>query len=351
MELLEDYYELLQVHHRAEAAVIEAAYKKLAHKYHPDINKSPDASEFMKKINFARGILCNPVEREDYDILWAMNVDRHQAKDNPSGHRQPDPELAVMPRYIRFRDMGYGDIKTTYFDIKNTGGPYTHYSIARDNLPPWLEITGIQTLSNNILPVRVHVKAIGQFKGTQYDCHIPVKLENSRTGYCEEIDVRVEMLMKAPVLQFDRKTIDFNVVPDTIPLPHIITLRNSGMRCIEGNLNSRQSWIKISPREVNFAEKQVVQVQIDAARLYTDVYGYIDVMTNCGNETLTVHVQVNREASMAKKKKGKQAKTHPGKLHECPECKKYAVRLDPFAHKYECLQCRSYWPASELAHS
>jgi curved DNA-binding protein CbpA len=350
MELFEDYYELLQVHHRAENAVIEAAYKKLAHKYHPDLNKSLHAAEYMKKINMAHDILCNAAERRKYDVLWARNTAGTDAKNDPPKHKDPDPELVVLPKYIRFKDLGYGDIKTTYFDIKNMGGPYTHYSIARESLPPWLEITGIQTLSNNILPVRVHIKAIGQFKGTKYEYFIPIKLENHKTGYDEEIKVRVEMIMKAPVLQFDRKTLDFTVVPNTIPQPHIVTLRNTGMCAIEGNLSSRQHWIKISPRTVNFTDKQVVQVQIDAAKLYTDVYGYIDVKTNCGEEVLTVHVRISRETAASKKKKPKQEKAHTV-LHECPECKENAVRLDPYEHRYECLQCRSYWPASELAYS
>jgi hypothetical protein len=346
MELFEDYYELLQVHHRAELSVIEAAYKKLAHKYHPDHNKSPHASDFMKKINVAHDILCNPAERKDYDVIWARNADNRHAKDEPATNNEPNPALVVLPKYIRFKDLGYGDIKTTYFDVKNTGGPYTHYSIARESLPPWLEITGIQTLTNNVLPVRVHIKAIGQFKGTQYDYYIPVRLENSRTGYRDEIKVRVEMVMKEPILQFDRKSMDFHIIPNTIPQPHIVTLHNTGMRRIEGNLSSRQSWIKISPRAINFAEKQDIQVQIDAAKLYTDVYGYIDVKTNCGDEVLTVRVQIDHETSGTKKKKGK---SHNGALHECPECKEKAVRLDPHEHKYECLQCRSYWPASGLA--
>lgn len=351
MELFEDYYEILQVHHRAETAVIEAAYKKLAHKYHPDHNTDPHAAEFMKKINVAHDILCNLADRKDYDELWSRRKVDGQAQDSRSTKNYPDPSLVVLPKHIRFKDLGYGDIKTTYFDIKNTGGPYTHYSIARESLPTWLEITGIQTLSNTVLPVRVHIKAIGQFKGTQYDYHIPIKLENSKTGYCEEIKVRVEMHMKSPVLQFDRGSMDFNVIPNTIPQPHVITLRNTGMCSIEGNLSSRQKWIKISPRSINFSEKQDIQVQIDAAKLYNDVYGYIDVKTNCGDEVLAVRVHINRESPSGKKKKGKTDKQSAGDFHECPECKEKAVRLDPYEHRYECLHCRSFWPAPGIVYS
>lgn len=346
MEVFEDYYELLQVHHRAEKAVIEAAYRRLAHQYHPDHNGDPHASAHMKKLNIARDILCNPDARKEYDVIWFRHTQSQHTETGSAQKKMPDPELVVLPKYIRFRDLGYGEVKTTYFDIKNTGGPYTNYSIAYNSLPSWLEITDIQTLSNNVLPVRVYIKAIGQYRGNLFEYYIPVRLENSKTGYCEEVKVRVEMLMKAPVLQFYRKNLEFNVVPDSLPQPHIITLRNTGMRNIEGNLIPRQKWIKVSPRSFSFMEKQDVQIQIDAAKLYNDLIGYIDVKTNCGNEVLIVHVHVNRATSNVN---GKKKNSVIVQLHECPECKHRSVRLDPYMQRYECLQCRSYWMASELA--
>jgi DnaJ-class molecular chaperone len=49
----EDYYRILQVDFLAESGIIESAYKNLAKKYHPDINKAPVSVEIMKKINIA----------------------------------------------------------------------------------------------------------------------------------------------------------------------------------------------------------------------------------------------------------------------------------------------------------
>ena len=62
-----DLYETLQVSPTAEPEVIEAAYRRLALKYHPDKNPSPDADERMKQLNRAYEILQDPARRAKYD--------------------------------------------------------------------------------------------------------------------------------------------------------------------------------------------------------------------------------------------------------------------------------------------
>lgn len=62
-----DYYKILQVSTEAEHDVIEAAYKRLSAKYHPDVNRSPDAEERMKLINEAYSVLRDRNSRADYD--------------------------------------------------------------------------------------------------------------------------------------------------------------------------------------------------------------------------------------------------------------------------------------------
>ncbi len=60
-------YETLGVSPGATADEIKKAYRKLARKYHPDINKSPEAEEKFKEINAAYEILSDPQKRKQYD--------------------------------------------------------------------------------------------------------------------------------------------------------------------------------------------------------------------------------------------------------------------------------------------
>lgn len=80
-----DLYEVLQVQPSAEPEVIEAAYRRLTLKYHPDHNKAPDAAATMRELNAAREVLGDPDRRARYDRERAL-----QARDLAREDRDPD---------------------------------------------------------------------------------------------------------------------------------------------------------------------------------------------------------------------------------------------------------------------
>ncbi len=69
-----DYYAALGVERDASADEIKKSYRKLAHKYHPDISKDPDGEAKFKEIQEAYATLKNQEKRDAYDQLGRRPV-------------------------------------------------------------------------------------------------------------------------------------------------------------------------------------------------------------------------------------------------------------------------------------
>jgi molecular chaperone DnaJ len=68
----QDYYKTLGVDRKASEAEIKSAYRKLARKFHPDVNpNNKDAEAKFKQINEAYQVISDPEKRKKYDELGA----------------------------------------------------------------------------------------------------------------------------------------------------------------------------------------------------------------------------------------------------------------------------------------
>jgi curved DNA-binding protein CbpA len=91
-----DPYKVLQVDSEADPEVIQAAYRRLAQKYHPDLARDPDAARRMVAINDAWAILRDPESRAALDRLRAL------------GARKPGTAADVTRDTEGFRGSGTG---------------------------------------------------------------------------------------------------------------------------------------------------------------------------------------------------------------------------------------------------
>src|SRR5690606_28127328 len=69
-----DYYEILGVSRNATAEEIRRAYRRLARKYHPDVNREEGAEERFKEINEAYEVLGDEERRAAYDRFGHAGV-------------------------------------------------------------------------------------------------------------------------------------------------------------------------------------------------------------------------------------------------------------------------------------
>ncbi len=67
MTTKKDYYEILGISKTADDKEIKSAFRNLAKKYHPDVNKEKDAESKFKEIQEAYAVLSDPSNRKKYD--------------------------------------------------------------------------------------------------------------------------------------------------------------------------------------------------------------------------------------------------------------------------------------------
>lgn len=99
-----DYYEVLGLSKGASEQEIKQAHRKLAKKYHPDINKEPGAEEKFKEIQEAYEVLSDPQKKQAYDQFG------HAAFDQNGGGQGGFGGFSQG-----FQDVDLGDIFGSFF--------------------------------------------------------------------------------------------------------------------------------------------------------------------------------------------------------------------------------------------
>lgn len=113
MEIFEDHYRILQVHHEASHEVIDAAYKRLCKIYHPDLNKDAHSNDRMSVINNSYEIVGNKELRKLFHDEWIKAQKMHGI----SSTTIPGQDDAFMVLNEYFQNLMVGNWKDAYLKL------------------------------------------------------------------------------------------------------------------------------------------------------------------------------------------------------------------------------------------
>ena len=231
-----DYYEILGVARDASASAIKSAYRKLARKYHPDVNKSSDAQEKFKDINEAYEVLGDENKRKRYDQLgssWSQGADFNVP---------PGFENFNFSNFGGGATGGFSDFFSAIFgDIMNqqTGSSRGRSSRAQNTRQESKQEENLDIIQNIVLSIEDVISApkktvtITSFQTCSY-CH------GSKQGFCSNCSgTGVEKITK---------NISFQV-PKFVKDGQKIRLKNEGKKDAYGRVGDVYLVVKIQDSE------------------------------------------------------------------------------------------------------
>lgn len=171
-----DYYKILGVDEKVDAADLKKAYRKLARKYHPDVSDEADCEARFKEVNEAYEVLKDPEKRAEYDYLKSAGAV------NQEGQFRPPPDWESAAHFSRggFTNTGGGGF-SEFFDTifgHAAAGQGHHGDSFR-----------------------------GQFRARGEDLHVkvPLFLEEVHAGCEKTIEYQMPVINKQGYLSYERK--------------------------------------------------------------------------------------------------------------------------------------------------
>jgi len=145
-----DYYKILGVPPEADDKEIKAAYRKLARKYHPDVNADADAESKFKEVAEAYKVLKDAEKRAEYDQL-------RQFRDARGGFQPPPGWRSAGAASGSGQEADFSDFFESLFGggFSRRGGPRPGRDLEMD-LPLFLE----DTVADTRKPISVHGRTL-----------------------------------------------------------------------------------------------------------------------------------------------------------------------------------------------
>jgi len=150
-----DYYGVLEITPSADTAEVNAAFRRLAWRYHPDRNPAPGATLQFQDINEAHQVLSDPARRAEYDARW------HRRAENPR-HARPSA-VTYHSRRRWHRHSNARSVLLTVFAMLFVSSA-------------WAVIFAAMTAAHSAGPGYVYDAAAPAFNGTSSNCGFSMEM-------------------------------------------------------------------------------------------------------------------------------------------------------------------------------
>lgn len=127
MEKASDYYEVLGMNRDVTSTDIKKAYRELAKKYHPDLNKQQGSEEIFKIIQEAYETLIDPDKRKNYDAMNINNdheFDTNSENSNYSNENSDNSDKSNDDNTNSNSYTSYSETENTYENYNNVDYNY-----------------------------------------------------------------------------------------------------------------------------------------------------------------------------------------------------------------------------------
>jgi curved DNA-binding protein len=161
-----DYYKILGIDKKASANDIKSAYRKLARKYHPDLNPNDaDAKKNFQQINEANEVLSNPEKRKKYD-KYGKDWQHAEQFENAKQYREQSSDYRGQ-KFSRSQSAGdFSDFFESMFGGSENAGRSRQVKFRGEDYNAQLQLnltdaykTHQQTLNVNGRKIRITIPA------------------------------------------------------------------------------------------------------------------------------------------------------------------------------------------------
>lgn len=286
-----DYYEILGVDKSADSKTIKKAYRKLAKKYHPDLNKgSQEAAEKLKEVNEAYEVLSDEDKRKRYDQFGSAYQDGMNFDPSDYGYTYTSSGGSGFSDFFEtiFGGSGGGFSRDSFF-----GGFGEKFSNARPKTRPrynleqnltiaeayhggerqiLVSLGGQNTTIKLKWPAGITDGKSIKIKGDKFDIHgdIYVKIKINDKDKLEGLNITRDLVVSPWEAYFGtKKTIDtFDgkikvSIPERIQTDKKIRLRNKGFKDMKGKLGDLYLKIKIKNPELTKEQEEIYRQMME----------------------------------------------------------------------------------------